>query len=324
MALMGRAMHARQPKTLSISQQAPKVNLNWAAAKEAKEMKEKDRFSYLKDAYVFAKNNKDYLDDPEVIEILQQKIEKAGFDPMYTRKGASESMNVEAPTFGGGTTEGAIQGPGAGSQGQLTEDWPATVEGLYNRFMMEYPQHFGPTEYEQYSPQEGFFQKRKDFISGQEENIPTAKVVKEGDVIKYGGKEEKIKKTTTPQAFKDSDMVMGWKHYNRTHEEQLPIEVYKRELWDKPSSTGELTEKQKVDILYQVKMDALKGAKAGELTQEIVDTLNEQLERIGSKDKIKWLDDQSKWYLPQTWFDDDQSVVFEKRESDLDSIMRGE
>jgi len=111
---------------------------------------EKALSSWLKDAYVFAKNNEKYLDNPEVQAILQEKLsklERAGvFTPAYKEKGVSPSMRGEMQMPSGQTAPYSVAGPGAGSGGQMTTDYASTIQALYQRFMMDKPGVYKPEQ----------------------------------------------------------------------------------------------------------------------------------------------------------------------------------
>lgn len=99
-----------------------------------KKTTEKEAYTWLKDAYVFAKNNKDHLDNPEIQELLAKKLAKldvAGyFTPTYKPKPESQAIERDGMV---------VRGPGQGVTGDAEIDYVATVGALYDRFKTEHP-----------------------------------------------------------------------------------------------------------------------------------------------------------------------------------------
>lgn len=112
------------------------------------EAKAKESFTWLKDAYTFAKNNKEYLDDPEVQSVLMaklHKLEKTGFfTPAYRKK---EPMDVNMLDLTSGSMAG-VNDPQdrriAGPSGGMELDPLKTIEAMYDRFMQENPNIYKP------------------------------------------------------------------------------------------------------------------------------------------------------------------------------------
>lgn len=245
--------------------------------------KTKDRISYLKDAYVFAQNNKEYLDDPEVNDLLMQKLEKAEVSPVFQR---------------GPTTDQAMMG-GDPQYAQIDPD--KQIHSLYQRFMMEHPSVYKPTEGEEYDEKRGYTGKRHDPISGETSYFTPMTTLSEGQEQVIGGKEPSVyyknKKTATPKAPGDEDPTKGKKlAYSLTNPNDA---VYAApdpktgaapdgRTFTKPTSKGELTEKNILDIVNGIEVEMAQMQKDGETpTQEIVDRWNRQLEGIGLTERVE-------------------------------------
>lgn len=269
--------------------------LAWGVRNKGREKKvdtTKQGYTWLKDLYTFAHANKDYLDDPDVQQVIEEKmdkLERSGFLTGRPGVGDRRSETKVDPETGM-----RYQGPATPEEYTLND-----ISQMYQRFMMENPSVYKP--YEQTGVDEtGAMQRvRTDPISGETTTTRPYEKVGEGTSIvgsPTGGKPSAIftqPKTATPT---DSTDVKGKKLaykigdpsdsvYVLPDANGRPPEGYT--FTKEPSAKGQLTEKNKLDILDDIEEQIQKKRDADEdVTQQDLDRWNRQLSKAGIAERV--------------------------------------
>jgi hypothetical protein len=281
-------------------------SLGMTSGKDTKEQEAKQAYTWLKDAHAFAQANKDNLDDPDVQDVLQMKMDKAEQGGLFTRTPMPRSTE-SGPTPGGSSEAAGVEGSVAMPQDNQMEGLLRNVEQLKKRFLVENPAVYKPSQANVMKDGE-YGRYEFDPIHGEKKLGTPVEKVAEGSALVAGDKViYEREKTAAPSS--DSDMKSAWKEFNARTGEDIGLEVFKRKYWDKLTGTDkdELTRYQKLNILYDVEQQIQKVKDEDkDFSQDMIDMWNRQLEKAGIEERVSMSEVKKEpWY----WFNSKEQTV---------------